>query len=355
MRIVEVAPPIASTPPNGHGGTERVVSFLERGLVEAGHQVTVLASGDSQTSGRLVPITDVAIRNLEEAQDPLCSQRLNSVAMKRAVRFIAENADDFDVVHNNFYPEPFFVRMLQRAGCTLPRVSTLHLPPGDRRDIVNLQAQLPDEPVISISDAQRKGAPGLNYVATVYNGIPVPDEKINTLRNDGLVYVGSMNPKKNPLDAIRVANLTGRPLTMLARVDPPYKDWYEAKIKPQIDANSDIDFIGEVPSDKRDEIVGQSYALIFPIKWHEPFGLVVVEAMAVGTPVITTRWGAMPELVVDGETGFLCDTLSQMVRAVDNLEYLDPQACLARVLGKFTIPHMVQGYETVFDRVLQTA
>ncbi|HTE57837.1 MAG TPA: glycosyltransferase family 4 protein [Verrucomicrobiae bacterium] len=358
MRIGIVGPSDERVPPVRYGGTEVQVSNLAEGLVEEGHDVTLFASGDSETSATLHATTPHAVRVLPEAADFDTRRRLNRTALKAGLRHIRDNQDAFDVIHTHTFPPELVIRASRIMNLTIPLVCTPH----SRLDLSmykRLQQNYPDAPFVSISNAQREPAPDLNYIATVYNGIKIPEYEVNESPGEDLLFVGRMCPEKDPLSAIEIAKKTGRRLIMAAKVDPINRDYFETEVEPAIDSSKDIEYIGEITPAERDELLRDAYALVAPINWPEAFGMFVAEAMAAGVPVVGRRRGALPELINEDEekrTGYLGETVDEMANYVEKVEGLDRQGCRDHVELNFTAKKMVQGYISVYRQLLsQTA
>lgn len=354
MRIGLVGPSDERVPPIRYGGTEVQVYNLAEGLVEDGHDVTLFASGDSETSATLHATTPQAVRVMPEAADFDTRVRLNTNALKNAFRHIRDNQGEFDVIHAHSYPEEFVFRLANIIGLELPVVATLHgrldLPPHQR-----FQERLPHAPVVSISNAQRQPVPDLNYIATVYNGIRIPSYEVNETPSEDLLFVGRICEDKGPLDAAELAKKTGRRLLIAAKIDPTDMDYFTAKVKPEIDSSKDIEYVGEVTPAERDELLRDAYALAAPINWPEPFGLFVTEAMAAGTPVVGRRRGALPELIDETEenrTGYLCETVDEMAACMDGVAKISRVGCREHIQRKFTDKKMVRGYLNVYQQLI---
>ncbi len=336
MNIALIAPLIEAVPPTLYGGTERVVSTLTEELVRRGHAVTLFASGDSRTSATLVPCALRALR-LEDALKDAVAYTLIELDMAY------ERAAEFDIIHNHcdYLAFPF-----ARRSAT-PTVTTMH---GrlDLAEVRRLNARFPEQRLVSISDAQRAALPDANWTATVYNGIDIGNYHFRPDPGDYLVFLGRISPEKRPDRAIEIARDTGMRLVIAAKVDSEDREYYQHAIAPLIDEHAQIEFIGEVDERGKDEVLGGAYAYLFPIDWPEPFGLTMVEAMATGTPVIAYHAGSVPEVVVEGVTGFICDTVHGMVEAVARIPAIDRAACRAHVEAHFSAAAMADGYERVY-------
>ena len=346
MRIAQVAPLYESVPPRLYGGTERVVSWLADELVQRGHEVTLFASGDSRTHARLVSAWPRALR-LDPAQpDPFA---LHTLELAQAF----SRADDFDVVHCHVDYLAFpYGRLV-----STPVVHTLH---GrlDLRPLIHVLTELREVPLVSISDSQREplAGLGLNWVATVHHGLPMQDVPAVTTASDGryLVFLGRMSAEKRPDLAIAVAKRAGLPLIMAAKVDRPDREYFEREIRPQL-GHPLIEYIGEVSDAEKWRLLGDALALLFPIDWPEPFGLAMIEALACGTPVVARPCGAVPEIVRDGEVGFLADTVDELVAAVKRVDVIDRARCRRWAEAQFSVGVMADHYESVYRRLKSRA
>lgn len=338
LRIAIVSPLFESVPPKLYGGTERVVSYLTNELVDQGHQVTLFASGDSQTHARLYPVTERSLRLDPKCQDPLA----HHVIMLDQV--IAA-ADEFDVIHFNIDYWHFPLTRWLR----LPAVTTLH---GrlDIPDLVPLYARFSDQPLVSISDVQRKPLSHANWLATVHHGLPSHLYTFRERQGSYLAFLGRISPEKRPDRAIRIARRTGIPLKIAAKIDRVDQPYFDASIRPLL-AGPGVEFIGEIGEGDKDRFLGEALALLFPIDWPEPFGLVMLEAMACGTPIIAYRCGSVPELLVDGVTGYIVDDEDEAVAAVDRLHRISRTGCRHAFEERFTAERMAHNYLEVYQRV----
>ena len=341
LRIAQVAPLYESVPPKLYGGTERVVHYLTEELVSQGHDVTLFASGDSKTSARLVPACPRALR-----LDQGCADRLvhHMVMLDR----VLERAADFDVIH--FHID--YLHFLISRYCQLPSVTTLH---GrlDMNDLRPLYRRFDDAPVVSISHAQRRPLPKVHWVANVYHGLPPERSRSGSGRGRYLAFLGRISPEKRPDRAVEIARATGMKLKIAAKVDAVDRLYYESEIKPLL-KQPNIEFIGEIGDDEKGEFLGNAYALLFPIDWPEPFGLAVIEAMQCGTPTIAFDCGAIPEIVKDGVTGFVVNSLPEAIRAVDRVASLDRAACRRVFQARFTSARMARDYLAIYEKIIQS-
>jgi len=348
MRIALLSTFEEPVPPKMYGGTERIVYTLAEEWVRMGHDVTLFASGDSQTSANLVPCTPRAIRTLREARNPTTRQALNLDALANALQYIREGT--FDIIHNHFG----WQTLLFNAFLDLPMVTTLH---GTLdKSIVPTEHKMHNyfrwAPFVSISNSQRRHSPKLNYVATIYHGINAEEFTFNDKPEDYLLFLGRIHPQKGPVHAIKVAKATGQKLLIAAKTDPAEFGYLRNRVRPLID-NKQIIWIGEVGHEEKVKLLKNARALLSPLQWDEPFGIVNLEAMACGTPVITVRRGSMPEIIEDSKTGFLCRNLAELRAAVDKINTIDRRACRQHVEQHFTARKMAAGYIKAFEKVLK--
>ncbi len=335
MRIAQIAPLHEAVPPKLYGGTERVVSFLTEELVAMGHDVTLFASGDSITSAKLEPIWPRALRLDPAIRDPIAPHML----LMEAVR---QRAEEFDVLHFHMDYWSFSLFGRQRT----PFVTTLH----GRLDLPELQPvfnMFPNVPVVSISDSQRRPLPQANYVDTVLHGLP--ETLLTPVGNPQgyLAFLGRMAPEKCPDRAIRIAQAAGMPIKLAAKVDVADKVYFEKNIRHLLDQPG-VEMIGEINDKQKPGFLSGAAALLMPIDWPEPFGLVMIEAMACGTPVIAFNRGSVPEIVEDGVTGFIVEDVESAIAAVSRLHTLDRGRVRRRFEERFTARRMAQDYLDVY-------
>lgn len=337
MRIAQIAPLYEAVPPRLYGGTERVVAHLTDALVDQGHDVTLFSSGDARTRAALVATREQSLR-LDPR--PLKSDLASHLSLLQEVR---RRADQFDVLH--FHIDMLHFPLFEElAGRTL---TTLH----GRLDI----ADLPDTyrrwkefPLVSISDDQRKPLPEANWYGTVHHGIADGHYRFSeAARGDYLAFLGRISPEKRPDRAIEIAKAAGVPLVIAAKVDQVDRAYFEDKIRPLLD-HSLIKFIGEIGDAQKSRFLGDARALLFPIDWPEPFGLVMIEAMACGTPVIAYRCGSVPEIVEDGVTGCIVDHIDQAVAAVEAVRRLPRHGVRAAFEQRFTAQAMARRYAHLY-------
>lgn len=338
MRIAQVAPLYESVPPKLYGGTERVVSYITEELVRAGHEVTLYASGDSRTSARLRSVCKRALR-LEGGKllAPL-AHHLN------LIETVVQDADEFDIVHFHLDYLPFSqIRRLE-----IPAVTTLH---GrlDIPDLYPLFREFDDMRLISISDAQREPMPWASWLATVHHGIPEDLHRPTYSPGDYLAFLGRISPEKRVDRAIEIAGKVGMPLRIAAKIDETDRTYFDTEISDML-VDSDVEYIGEIGEEEKAEFLGNAAALLFPIDWPEPFGLVMIESMACGTPVIAFRGGSVAEIIDDGVTGFIVESVDEAVRTVQRIASLDRKACHERFLDRFTARRMCEQYLSAYEQ-----
>ena len=329
-----------AVPPMLYGGTERIVAYLTDELVRLGHDVTLFASGDSTTTGKLEPAWPRALRLDDTIGDYLAPHVL-------MLERIARQAKQFDILHLHvdYLSYPIFSRI------GVPFVTTLHgrldlpvLPP--------LYSIFSDIPVISISHAQREPLPHANYAATIYHGVPGQLFRLGAGEGGYLAFLGRISPEKAPDAAIRIAAKAGMRLKIAAKVDKIDRAYFDECIRPLLD-QPHVEFIGEIGEHEKNEFLGNAQGLLFPIAWREPFGLTMIEAMACGTPVVAMRNGSVPEIIDDGVTGYITESEEQAVTATQRLQALD-RAEIRRVFEKrFTARRMAEDYLTVYQQLIE--
>jgi len=338
MKIAQVAPLIEAVPPKLYGGTERVVAYLTDALVELGHEVTLFASGDSLTKAELAAIWPQALR-----LDPTVIDYFAPVFMQ--METIARRAHEFDVIHSHI--DYFGYPLLQRLG--IPSVTTLHgrLDLAELKQLYNI---FNDVPVVSISDSQREPLPQANYVATIHHGLPQHLLAKGSGSGGYLAFLGRISPEKAPDAAIRIAAAAGMPLKIAAKVDRVDQEYFHTTIEPLL-AQPHVEFIGEIAEHQKSEFLGNAAGLIFPIAWREPFGLVMIEAMACGTPVIAFANGSVPEVVEHGVTGFIVHDEIEAAEAVGRIGTLDRDRIRAEFDRRFTAHTMARNYLQMYSRL----
>jgi glycosyltransferase involved in cell wall biosynthesis len=338
MRIAQIAPLYESCPPQLYGGTERVVSFLTEELVRMGHEVTLFASGDSQTSARLVPACPRALR-LEACRDPLAYHMI-------MLHQVMQMADRFDMLH--FHTDYLHFPLMANSGRSY--VTTLH-GRQDLADLVPVYHAFSQVPLISISDSQRGPLPHANWIQTIHHGLP--SDMIRPGKGDGgyVAFVGRISPEKRLDRAIRIAQEAGIPLRIAAKVDRADKAYFESEIAPLLDGPG-ITFVGEINDLQKSDFFGQARALLFPIDWPEPFGLVMIEAMAAGTPVLAFRAGSVPEVLEDGVTGCIVDTMDEAMARLPEVLALDRQRVRSVFDSRFSAARMARDYVSVYEDLI---
>jgi glycosyltransferase involved in cell wall biosynthesis len=331
MRIAQVAPLEESVPPRLYGGTERVIAWLTEELIGLGHEVTLFASGDSQTRATLVPVWPRAVR--------FGRPRLNTIIAQTAlVETVARRAPDFDVIH--WHTDWLHLPLCSRLK--VPSVTTLH----GRLDLPGLSEALrhfPHAPFISISHSQRAPLGNVNWLGTVYHGLPPDSLQACFEPGSYLAFLGRLTPEKGPETAIRLARFAGMPLRIAAKLPHSERRYFEERVLPLIESDG-IQFIGEINGRNKERFLAEAAALLFPIKWPEPFGLVMIEAMACGTPVIAFRRGSVPEVIEEGVTGFIVENEKEARRAIRRLPELDRRGVRSGFEQRFSARRMAEDY-----------
>ena len=338
MRIAQVSPLYERVPPKTYGGTERVVSYLTEELVRLGHEVTLFASGDSCTAARLVPACPSALRLTKGCVDQLAHHIL-------MLELVAREAELFDIVH--FHIDYLHFPLSRRLG--LPRLTTLH----GRLDLPDLPALyqcFSGEPLVSISDAQRRPLPWANWVRTIYHGLPEDLHEFHPEPSDYLAFCGRISPEKRADRAIEIAEAAGLPLRIAAKVDRVDREYFDEVIAPMLNRPG-VEYIGEIGEAEKGDFLGGARALLFPIDWPEPFGLTMIEAMACGTPVIAFPQGSVREVLEDGVTGFLVESVEDGIVAVERLAELSRERCRAEFEKRFSVGRMAENYLEVYSRL----
>lgn len=340
MRIAQIAPLWERVPPPTYGGTELVVSLLTDELVKRGHEVTLFASGDSMSLANLESVHPRALRLDQSVKEYGIYEMLQ-------LSQVFEQADQFDVIHSHIGCAAMPYANLVKT----PMVHTLHgiFTPDNEKMFVRARKQ----PFVSISDAQREPRLGLNYVATVYNGVVVESYKFYPQPDElpYLAFLGRISPEKGTHLAIDIAKQIGLPLKIAGKVDAVDVEYYETAVKPHVDGEQ-IQYLGEANHVQKNELMGRAVATLFPITWREPFGLVMIESMASGTPVIAMEMGSTKEVIAHGKTGFLCHSVEECVDAFRHIKTIDRLACREHVLANFSVGRMVSGYEAVYEKLM---
>jgi glycosyltransferase involved in cell wall biosynthesis len=339
VRIAQVAPLFESVPPQGYGGTERVVSYLTEALQAARHEVTLFASGDAQTAAQLCAGAPRALRLDPEHSDPVA---LHLMMIER----VFERASEFDVVHAHLD----YLAFPAARRCEVPVVTTLH----GRLDlpwIAPVLREFAEQRLISISRAQRAQQPQANWVATVHHGLPRDLYRFQPRCGNYLAFLGRISAEKRLDRAIEIAVRAGVPLRIAAKVDPSDEGYFRANIEPLLD-HPLVEYLGEITDAQKNDFLGNARALLFPIDWPEPFGLAMIEALACGTPVIAWPHGTVPEILSDGVSGRIVADIDSAVRAVAEIDRIDRRRCRAEFESRFTAERMVRDYVKVYTNVL---
>jgi glycosyltransferase involved in cell wall biosynthesis len=343
MKIAQIAPLMESVPPRLYGGTERIVSYLTEELVALGHDVTLFGSGDSITAAKLVPCVPKALRLDTSVRDTVPYYML----MLDRVR---QRADDFDVLHFHIdqYHFPLFRPIARRT------VTTLH-GRQDLPDLLPLYVGFDDMPLVSISDAQRRPVPNANFAGTVHHGIPTYLHRGTAEARGGyLAFLGRISPEKRPDRAIAIARGGGIPLKIAAKVDRVDEIYFKTVIEPLL-AGGGVEFIGEINDHQKTQFLGDARALLFPVDWPEPFGLSMIEAMACGTPVIAFRCGSIPEIIEDGITGAIVESVEEAIAALPHVIALDRKKVRHRFEQRFSATRMAKDYVAIYRSLLATS
>jgi len=340
MKIALLAPVWFAVPPNGYGGIELVVSVLADGLTERGHDVTLFASGESATKAKLRPTYERAPSERLRTLEPELNHALACL----------ERSREFDVLHDLTGLSGAALAGASRA----PVVHTIQCAPaGEAYAILRRAAAIrPSLSLVSVSLNQQRLAPGLPWIANCPNGLDLAAYPFSPSRGDYLVFLGRIHPTKGPDRAIAVAREAGLPLVIAAKVrEPCEREFFDEAVRPNL--GNGVEFVGEVGHDEKVRLLGGARALLFPIDWEEPGAVVLLEAMACGTPVVATRRGCVPEMVVDGRTGFVVDDPAEMVSALERIDEIDPVACRAHVAADFSAERLLRDYEAVYETVLE--
>ncbi|HEX5034933.1 MAG TPA: glycosyltransferase family 4 protein [bacterium] len=340
MRIAQVAPLYESVPPKLYGGTERVVSYLTEELVRQGHPVTLFASGDSRTRAKLAAPCPHSLRLSPEGVDPLAYHTL-------MVERVYRQSQDFDVIHAHI---DFLHYPLARRS-RIPVLTTLH----GRLDLpylVPIYREFSDLPMVSISGAQRAPLPWVHWVGTVHHSLPRTLHAMGKGNGNYLAFLGRISPEKRVDLAIEIAKRAGMKLKIAAKVDPADQEYFRREIEPSLD-HPLVEYLGEIGESEKGIFLGEARALLFPIDWPEPFGLVMIEAMACGTPVIARPRGSVPEILEQGRTGFLCESVEAAVQALDSVESLDRAAIRQTFENRFSAERMAGDYLSLYRRLIE--
>ena len=341
MRIAQVAPLVESVPPKHYGGTERIIAYLTEELVRFGHKVTLFASGDSVTSAELVPVCQRSFRRNKRATDYLSREVL-------LMDHVVERAGEFDVIH-------FHTGCLHYLICrnlSVPHMTTLH---GrlDTPELLWLYERFRHMPMISISNSQRAPWPCANWQGTIYHGLPHDLFRFHPAAGEYLAFLGRASSEKRVDRAIEIAKRVGMPLKIAAKVDRADRRYFKREIEPMLN-DPHIEWVGEISDKDKDAFLGNAYALLFPIDWPEPFGLVMIEAMACGTPVVAYKGGSVSEVMEDGVTGFIVHEIEQAVEAVGRVRDLSRARCREVFEKRFTASRMASAYVNVYKRLIDS-
>lgn len=345
MNIAIVTPWEEATPPKTYGGTELVAHNLTESLVVMGHNVTLFAPGDSKTQANLVPTLQQSLRSKKAPQIKRYHDQYEYMATAKTIELITRHSFDVILNHIGWRLLPFAFALKD------PMITVMHGPTGlpQERMILETYAHLP---FISISNNQRLGMPKLNYIGTAYNGIDTDKFTLGNGKGEYLAFLGRISPEKGIEQAIAIAKSTHYQLRIAAKVDRVDEAYFTSKVLPLIDGKQII-FVGEVDHAQKNTFLGAAKALLMPIQWDEPFGLVNVESMACGTPVIGLKRGALPELIISGKTGFLCSSVKEMTIKVGQLHAISRTACRSHVIQHFSTQSMTEQYITIIDAFLQ--
>ena len=338
MKIAQIAPLWESVPPRLYGGTERVVSYITEELVRQGHEVTLYASGDSQTAARLRPPCPHALR----LSTGLVNRDAPLILMQEQA--LGAEADQFDIIHSHLD----FLSFPMSRRCPTPVLTTLH---GrlDLPELVPIFREYADMQLVSISNAQRQPLPHANWQATVYHGLPDLYE-YHPMPGKYLAYLGRICPEKRPDHAIEIAKRVGIPLRIAAKVDPVDREYFETQIAPLLN-HPLVEYLGEINDAEKCDFLGNAVAVLCTYDWPEPFGIVLIEALACGTPVFAYRRGSIPEIIDDGVTGFICNSLTEMAAKIEQLPLINRRRCREAFLNRFTVERMVKDYLEVYERM----
>jgi glycosyltransferase involved in cell wall biosynthesis len=340
MRIAQVSPLFESVPPKAYGGTERVVSYLTEELVERGHEVTLFASGDSKTRARLISSCPVSLRLSNNCKNEL----MNHVVQ---LQMVQDRLQEFDVIH---YHTDYFHYPLSKLNRSV-HLTTLH----GRLDIPDLQHlynTFQKIPLVSISDSQRKPLPQANWINTVYHGLPKHLYSFHERKGEYFAFLGRICPEKGVERSIELAKRTGIPLKMAAKVDEADKEYYERIIKPQLN-HPLIEYIGEIGEKEKNEFLGKAICTLFLIDWPEPFGLVMIESMACGTPVLACGSGSVPEIIDNGITGCMISSIDQVDKAVHEILKINRRDCRDKFEERFSVQRMTTDYLKTFHQLVE--
>ncbi len=338
MRIAQIAPLHESVPPKTYGGTERVVYYLTEELVRQGHEVTLFASGDSHTSASLEVCCNQALRTDSNCQNTLTHHVLQAER-------VFQQASDFDLIH--FHTDYIHFPLLRAHKVN--SLSTFHWR-IDLPDFAPLAREFPEIPVSAISRSQMRALPFMNWTGTVYHGLPKSNYMLNENPEGYLAFLGRMSPEKGPVEAIEIARRTGLPIKLAGKINDFEQDYFNDTIKPLL-CDPLVEFVGEISEDEKNAFLGNALALLFPISWPEPFGLVMTEAMACGTPVVAFSHGSVPEIIEHGRTGMIVNSVQQAVEAINRIEVIDRRTCRETFETRFSSKRMAEDYIKTYKRL----
>ncbi len=341
MRIAQIAPLHESVPPLRYGGTERVVHYLTEELVRRGHEVVLFASGDSRTSAELCASVPQSLRLSDSGGDP-------NVQAVIQLDQVIEQVNRFDVLHFHTGHLPF--ALLNHL--TVPHLSTVH-GPLDAPEQAELFSHFDRVPLVSISENQRRPVPQAHWLGTIHHGLPTDLYRFEAAPDDYLAFVGRISPEKRLDRAIEIAMIVGLPLKVAAKIDPVDRDYFHHHIEPLMLGNPLVEFVGEVDDRGKQELLGNALALLFPIDWPEPFGLVMIEANACGTPVIAWRRGSAPEVIHDGVNGYLVESIAEATAAVGLIERMDRARVRSNFEVRFSVTRQAEEYEQLYRHLIQ--
>jgi glycosyltransferase involved in cell wall biosynthesis len=341
MRIAQIAPLFERVPPRLYGGTERVVSYLTEELVRQGHDVTLFASGDSKTSAKLVRCCDVALRLNPIVVDPVAYHMIMLEEVRR-------KAADFDILH--FHIDYLHAPLV--SGFASVAITTVH---GrlDLPHVVPFYTFFDELPLVAVSDDQRRYVRSANWVGTVHHGLPAGLLRHRPKAADGyLAFLGRISPEKRPDKAIEIAAKAGMPLKIAAKIDRVDQCYWEERIRPMVQAHANVEYIGEIAEHEKEDFLGTASALLFPVDWPEPFGLVMIEAMACGTPVVAFKCGSVPDVVENGISGFVVESVDEAAAAIERIDVLDRAKVRAAFEERFTVERMASEYLKIYRRLI---
>jgi len=349
LRIAIIAPPFTAVPPQKQGGTERIVFQMIEGFKKRGHKVTLFGTGNCKTSAKFIQIfkEPISSRTFDTTYiESSRSLRLETAYLARVMEEIVMREGEFDIIFNHARGGYIFLPLTRFLKT--PIISIFHLPLFE--ELADFLSSFKKPNVITISNSQRKNFPKINYLATIYNGVDLKEFSFSKKPKDYFVFMAAMGEHKNPRDAIlAIKKIGGKLILAGGKIREPY---FSKEIKPLLDGKR-IKYLGEISGKKRVELLKNAKALLFPIKWREPFGLIMIEAMACGTPVIAYPNGAVPEVIENGKTGFIVKNVNEMAKAIRKIELIDRKKCRERVEKFFTNEKMVEKYEKICYQILK--